>query len=50
MIQKYEKFLTSFLAWAPWKAIRDVIEGVQDIEEGPGNNNNVIDTFQEYHH
>ena len=41
--------LTSFAAITPgqfWK----VNEGVEQIEEGPGDNNDVVDILEEHHH
>ena len=41
--------LTSFLTTAPWKAWK-VKEGLKEVEEGPRDNDDVIDVLQEDHH
>ena len=41
--------LTSFLTTAPWKAWK-VKEGLKEVEEGPRDNDDVVDVLQEDHH
>ena len=41
--------LTSFLTAAPWKTWK-VKEGLEEVEEGPGDDDDVVDVLQEDHH
>ena len=41
--------LTSFAAVAP-REIREIHEGVEEIEECPGDDDDVVDVLQEHHH
>ena len=41
--------LTSFAAVAPGK-VRKVNEGVEEVEECPGDHDDVVDILQEHHH
>ena len=41
--------LTSFLAAAPWKTWQ-VKEGLEEVEEGPRDDYDVVDVLQEDHH
>ena len=41
--------LTSFTAVTPWQA-GEVHEGVEEVEEGPGDDNDVVNILKEHHH
>ena len=41
--------LTSFAAVTPGKAW-EVHEGVEEVEKGPGDDNDVVNILQEHHH
>ena len=43
------KFLTSFLAVAPWESRAEREECVHDVEEGPGDDDDVVHVLQEHH-
>ena len=41
--------LTSFTAVTPRQA-REVHEGLEEVEDGPGDHNDVVDILKEHHH
>ena len=42
--------LTSFVAAGPGQFVGDVVKGVEDVEERPSDNDDVVDILQEDHH
>ena len=45
----YSDWPTSFAAIAPGK-FREVDEGVEEVEECPGDDDDVVDVLEEHHH
>ena len=43
-------FLTSFGAVTPGQAASESVESVEDVVEGPGDDDDVVDVLQEHHH